>query len=163
MPQPSHSPHRQCALTLGHSVSAHCLCHRAHTRLNDALCSTSMDHLLILLGIQPVEIRRQGATLSLAYREFLDPDHILYVLLIGSSDARQERLRSSHLFVPAARNLLNNIAGLSICTSQWTIYSWNTEYCEYMQASCFYIQGQCQACWDKLASNSLGQNQLVAD
>ena len=35
-----------------------------------------------------------GATLSLAYRGSLDPDHILHDLLSGSSDIRQVRLRS---------------------------------------------------------------------
>ena len=35
-----------------------------------------------------------GATLSLAYRGSLDPDHILHGLLSGSSDNRQVRLRS---------------------------------------------------------------------
>ena len=72
------------------------------------------EHLLILSGIQPAELHRLEATLSLAYRGFLDPDHILYGLLSGSLDTRQERLRSRRPFMPAARNLLNNLAGLGI-------------------------------------------------
>ena len=51
--------------------------------LNDALrivtgClrPTPTDHLPVLSGIQPAELRRLGATLSLAYRGSLDPDHI---------------------------------------------------------------------------------------
>ena len=58
--------------------------------LNDALrivtgClrPTPTDHLPVLSGIQPVELRRLGATLSLAYRGSLDPDHILHGLLSG--------------------------------------------------------------------------------
>ena len=51
-----------------------------------------------------------GATLSLAYRGSLDPDHILYDLLSGSSDTRQVRLISRRPFVSAARNLLDNLA-----------------------------------------------------
>ena len=42
----------------------------------------------------PAKLRRLGATLSLAYRGSLDPDHILHGLLSGSSDTRQVRLRS---------------------------------------------------------------------
>ena len=95
-------------------------CRSAHTRLidsvmNDALrivtgClrPTPTDHLPILSGIQPAELRRMGATLSLAYRKSLDPDHILHGLLNGSSDTRQVKLRSRRPFVPAARNLLDN-------------------------------------------------------
>ena len=44
---------------------------------------------------------RLGATLFLTHRGSLDPDHIVYGLLRGSSDARQERLRSKRPFVQA--------------------------------------------------------------
>ena len=71
-----------------------------------------------------------GATLSLAYRGSLDPDHILHGLLSGSSDTRQVRLRSRRPFVAAARNLLDNLARLGIRASEWTNYKWKTEYCE---------------------------------
>ena len=77
-----------------------------------------------------VELRRLGATLSVAYHRSLNPGHMLHDLLSGSSVARQERLRSRRPFVPAARNLLNSLARLGICASQWTNYRWNTEYCE---------------------------------
>ena len=69
-----------------------------------------------------------GATLSFTYRESLDPDHILYGLLSGSSDTRQVRLRSRRPFVPAARNLLDNLARLGIRASEWTNHKWNVEY-----------------------------------
>ena len=71
-----------------------------------------------------------GATLSLAYRGSLDPDHILHGLLSGSSDTRQVRLRSRRPFVPGARNLLENLARLGIRASEWTNLKWKTEYCE---------------------------------
>ena len=71
-----------------------------------------------------------GATLSLAYRGSLDPDHILHGLLSGSSDTRQVRLRFRCPFVPAARNLLDNLARLGIRASEWTNLKWKTEYCE---------------------------------
>ena len=92
--------------------------------------SASPDQLPVLSGIQPAELCRRGATLSLAYRGSLDPDHILYGLLSGSSDTRQPRLRSRRPFVPGARNLLDNLARLGIRVSEWTNHKWKTEYCE---------------------------------
>ena len=71
-----------------------------------------------------------GATLSLDHRGFLDPDHILNGLLSGFSDTRQVRLKSRRAFVPAARNLLDNLARLGIRASEWTNHKWNAEYCE---------------------------------
>ena len=79
---------------------------------------------------QPAELRRMGATLSLAYRGSLNPDHILHDLLSGFSDTGQVRLRSRLPFVPGARNLLDNLARLGIRASEWTNYKWKTEYCE---------------------------------
>ena len=122
-------------VSLIYSTAEYCAsvwCRSAHTCLidnvlNDALriitkClrPTPTDHLPKLSGIQPAELRRLRATLSLAYRGSLDPDHILYGLLSGSSDACQVRLRSRRPFVPAAWNLLNNLAGLGIRASKWT-------------------------------------------
>ena len=71
-----------------------------------------------------------GATLSLAHRGSLDPDHILYGLLNGSSDTRQVRLRPRRPFMPAVRNRLDNLARLGIGASEWTNHKWKTEYCE---------------------------------
>ena len=136
---------RIASLSLIYSAAEYCVpvwCCSAHTRLidsvlNDALrivtgClrPTLTDHLPVLSGIQPAELRRMGATLSLAYRGSLDPDHILYGLLSGSSDTLQVRLRSRRPFVPAARNLLDNLASLGIRASKWTNHKWNAEYCE---------------------------------
>ena len=78
----------------------------------------------------PAELCQTGATLSLAHRGSLDPDHILYGFLSGSSDTGQVRLRSRRLFVPVARNLLDNLARLGIRASKWTNHKWNVEYCE---------------------------------
>ena len=84
---------RIATLSLVYSTAEYCApvwCRSAHTRLidsvlNDALrivtgClrPTPTDHLPVISGIQPAELRRLGATLSLAYRGYLDPDHILY-------------------------------------------------------------------------------------
>ena len=135
---------RIVTVSLVHSTAEYCApvwCCSAHTHLinsvlNDALrivtgClrPTSTDHLLILSGIQSAELRRMGATLSLAYGGSLDPDDILYGLLSGSSDTRQVRLRSRRPYVPAARNLLDNLARLGIRASEWTNHKWKTEYC----------------------------------
>ena len=79
---------------------------------------TPMDHIPILSGIQPAGLHRPEETLSLAYRGPLNFDHILYGLFSASSDAHQERLNFKHSLVPAARNLLNNLADLSIRASQ---------------------------------------------
>ena len=89
-----------------------------------------------------------GATLSLAYRGSLDPDHILHGLLSGSSDTCQVRLRSRRPFVPAARNLLDNLARLGIRASEWTNLKWKTEYCE--GASRPVGMGLPRAAWVKL-------------
>ena len=100
---------RIATLSLVYSAAKYCApvwCRSARTRLidsvlNDALrivtgClrPTPTDHLPVLSGIQPAELRRMGATLSLAYSGFLDPNHILHGLLSGSSDTRQVRLKS---------------------------------------------------------------------
>ena len=136
---------RIATLSLVYSAAEYCApvwCRSAHTRLidsvlNDALrivsgClrPASTDHLPVLSDIQPAELRRLGATLSLAYRGSLEPDHILYGLLSGSSDTRQVRLRSRRPFVPAARNLLYNLTRLGIRASEWTNHKWKTEYCK---------------------------------
>ena len=119
---------RIATLSLVYLTAEYCApvwCRSVHIRLinsvlNDALrivtgClrPTPTDHLPVLSSIQPAELRRMGATLSLAYRGSLDPNHILYGLLSGSSDTRQVRLRSRRPFVPAARNLLDNLEDLA--------------------------------------------------
>ena len=132
-------------MSLVYSTAEYCApvwCPSAHTRLidsvlNDALriatgClrPTPTNHLPVLSGIQPAELRRMGATLPLAYHGSLDPDYILYGLLSGSSDTRQMRLRSRRPSVLAAGNLLNNLVRLGIRASEWTNHKWKTEYCE---------------------------------
>ena len=88
---------------------------------------TPTNHLPILSGIQPVELSQLGATPSLANCGSLDHDYMLHDLLSESSDVCQERLKSRGPLVPAAQNLLNNLAGLGICAFQQTNYKWNTE------------------------------------
>ena len=147
---------RIATLSLFYSIDEYCApvwCRSAHTGLidsvlNDALrivtgClrPTPTDHLPVPSGIQPAELRRLEATLSLAHRGSLDPDHILYGLLSGSSDTRQVRLRFRRPFVPAARNLLDNIARLGIRASEWTNHKWKTEYCENVSRLRTFVPG----------------------
>ena len=85
---------RIATFSLVYSTSEYCApvwCCSAHTRLidsvlNDALrivtkclCPTPTDHLPVISGIQPAELRRMGVTLSLAHHGSLDPDHIYMV------------------------------------------------------------------------------------
>ena len=136
---------RTATLSLVYSTAEYCApvwCRSTHTRLidsvlNDALrivtgClrPTPTDYLAVLAGIQPAGLRRLGATLSLAYRGSLDPDHILYELLARSPDGYRERLKSRRPFVPAARKLLQDLTELDIRAAQWTDFKWSTEYSE---------------------------------
>ena len=61
---------------------------------------------------------------------FLTDPRILYGLLSGSSDTRQVRLRFRHPSMPAVQNLLDNLARLGICASEWTNHNWKMKYCE---------------------------------
>ena len=136
---------RIATLSLVYSTAEYCApgwCCSAHTCLIDSVLNdvlrtvigclrpTPTDYLPVLSGIQPAELFRMRATLSLAYRGSLDPDHILYGLLSGSSHTCQVRLRSRRPFVPGARNLLDNFIRLGIRASERTNHKWNAEYCE---------------------------------
>ena len=113
---------------------------QAHTRpidgaLNAALgivtgClrPTPMDHLPILSAIEPAELCHSRATLSLAKRGTLDPDHILHGRPAWSPEVRQERLKTRCPFVSAARKLLNELSKLGVRVAQRTNYRWSTEY-----------------------------------
>ena len=163
---------RIATLSLVYSTPEYCApvwCRSAHTRLidsvlNDALriftgClrPTPTDHLPVISGIQPAELRRLGATLSLALHGSLDSDHIFYGLLSGSSDTRQVRLRSRRQFVPVARNLSDNLARLGIRASEWTITNGKRSTVKMLPGSVLLCaRDRCQACWDGLTPSSLG-------
>jgi len=86
----------------------------AHTNLTDPAINDAMrivtgcqrptpaDNLAILAGIQPAELRRSGATLSLA-RRAMEPGHLLHSALTRPPSGNARRLKSRHPFVPAAR------------------------------------------------------------
>ena len=145
---------RTAALSLIYSTAENCApacCRSAHTRLIDSVLNvafrivtgclrpTPTDNLPVLSGIQPAELRRQGATLSLSNRSSLDPDHILHGQLTEPQAASKERLKSRHPFVSAAPKLLRNLSELGIRAAQWTNLAWNTEYSKNMSALCVYI------------------------
>ena len=138
-------------LSLVHSTAEYCApvwCRSAHTCLidsvlKDALCivtgclrPTPTDHLLVLSGIHPAELCRMGATLSSAYCGSLDPNHILYGLLSGSSDTCQ--------VMPICAS----------CASEWTNHKWKTEYCE--NASRLHAFVPWTGARDRLTPSSLG-------
>ena len=92
---------RTAALSLVYLTAEYCApvwCRSVQIRLidsvlNDALCIvtgclrlTPSVYLPVLSGIQPAELRRQGATLSLANRSSLDSDHILHGQFHESQD-----------------------------------------------------------------------------
>ena len=133
---------RISALFLVYSTAEYCApvwC-RSHTRLidsilNDALLivteclrPTSTEDFPVLAGIQPVELRRLGATLSLANCAIHDPNHVLHGQLVGQQDAHLGRLRSRRPFVPAAWKLLGSLSKPDIRLKQWTKHKWNADH-----------------------------------
>ena len=102
-------------------------------------CLVPTDNLPVLSGIQSAELRRQGATFSLANCSSYDPGHILHSRLTELQAASKESLKSRHLFVPNARKLLHNLSELDIRAAQWTNFTWDTEYSKSMSALGVYI------------------------
>ena len=105
--------------------------------LNDALrivtgClrPTPTEDLPVLAGIQPAELRRLGATLSLANCAMHNPNHVLHGPFVGQQDAHLGRFRSRRPFVPAAWKLLGSLSKLDIRVKQWTKHKWNADYLE---------------------------------
>ena len=99
---------RTATLALVHSTAEYCApvwCRSAHTRVidsasNDALRivtgyqrPTPVENIPILAGIQPAELRRSGATLSLG-RRAMEPGHLLHSALTRPSGAAARRLKS---------------------------------------------------------------------
>jgi len=126
-----------------HSTAEHCApvwCRSAHTRLiepaiNDALrivtgClrPTPVDNLPILAGIQPAELRRNGAALSLA-RRAMEPGHLLHSALTCPPSANAWRLKSRPPFVPAEQQLISSDNN-NIGAAQWADHRWNAEWAD---------------------------------
>jgi len=115
-------------------------CRSSHTRLidpaiNDALRIVTRclrpkpaDNLPILAGIQPVELRRNGATLSLA-RRAMEPGHLLHSALVCPSSANARSPKSSHPFIPAVQ-LISLSDKNNIREAHWAEHQWNAEWAE---------------------------------
>jgi len=119
---------RIATLSLVHSTAGYCAlvwCRSAHTRLidpaiNDALrivtgClrPTLAVKLPTLADTQPAELRRNGATLSLA-RRTMEPGHLLHSALTLPSSADARRLKSRHPFVQP-----HNISSVHLTTATY--------------------------------------------
>jgi len=85
---------------------------------------TPADNLPILAGIQPAELHRNGATLSLA-RRAMEPGYLLHSALTCSSSANARRLKSRHPFVPAAQQLICLYDNNTIRTEKWADHQCN--------------------------------------
>ena len=147
------------SLSLVYSTAEYCApvsCRSAHTRLIDSILTdalrivigclrpTPTDDLPVLTGIQPAELRRLGATLSLANCAIHDLDPVLRGQLVGQQDAHLRRLRSRRPFVPGAWKLLGSLFELGIRVKQWTKHKWNADYLE-SKGPCFHSHGQFKA------------------
>jgi len=108
----------------------------ASSTINDALrivtgCLrlTPAHNLPILAGIQPAELRREGATLSLA-RRAMEPGDLLHSAPPCPSSANAKRLKSRHPFVSAAQQLISLSDNNNIREAQWSDSQWNAEWAD---------------------------------
>ena len=108
---------RMSAFYLVYSTAEYCApvwCCSAHTRLIDSILNDAL-HIVnrclrptptqdvpALAGIQPAELHRLEATLSLENCAIHDPDYVLHGQFVEQQDAHLERLRSRRPFVPSA-------------------------------------------------------------
>jgi len=74
--------------------------------------------LPILAGIQPAELRRNVATLSLA-RHAVEPGHLLHFAHTRPSNANSRCLKSGHPFVPPTQHLLSSSDNNNIPAQHW--------------------------------------------
>jgi len=116
-----------------HSTAEYCApvwCRSANIRLidlaiNDALrivtgClrPTPADNLPTHAGIQPAELRRNGATLSLG-RRAMELEHLLQSALTRPLSWNVRRLKSRHPFVPATQQLISLSDNNNIRVEHW--------------------------------------------
>jgi len=124
-----------CKITTS-STAEYCApvwCRSAHTCLTDPAIN---DALRIVTGclrptaadIQPTELRRKEATLSLA-RCAMERGHLLHSALICPSSANARRLKWRHPFVSAAQQLIS-LSDNNICAAQWADHQWNAEWAD---------------------------------
>jgi len=99
------------------------------TRLAAAKCTDLSLHVSIYhygpIGIQPDQLRRESATLSLA-RRAMGPGHMPHLPLTCSSAGNARPIKSIHPFVPAVCN--NSSVHLTTTTALWADHRWNAEW-----------------------------------
>ena len=132
---------RTAALALVYSTAEYCApvwARSAHSKqldvpINEALrvitgClrPTPVELLPILAGIQPAELRRQGAVATLAGRANMDENHLLHERLTLSSEPTP-RLPSRDPLVPAALKLLQQCSDNNIRAAHWANHKWSTD------------------------------------
>jgi len=126
---------RIATLALVHSIAeyfAPVWCRSAHTRLFDPAINNALRIVTGCLRPSPVdnlptELRRSGATLTLA-RRAMEPGHLLHSARTRSSSANARRLKSRHPFVPAAQHLISSSDNNNIRAAQWADYQWNAHW-----------------------------------
>ena len=97
--------------------------------MTGCLRPTSADNLPILAGIQPVELRRSGATQSLG-RCAMESGHMLHSALTCPSSAVAHLLKSRHPFVHAAQQIISLSDNNSIRAVLWADHQWNGEWAD---------------------------------
>ena len=90
---------------------------------------TPANNLPILAGIQPAELRRRGATLSLG-RLAMEPGHLLHSAITRPPGAAAQRLKSRHPFVPAAQQLISFSDNNNKRSAQWADRQCNAEWAD---------------------------------
>ena len=109
--------------------------------MTGCLRPTPTDDLYAFAGIQPSELRRKTATLSLA-RRAQDAKHMLHERLSSPPSERHHQLKFRRPFVPAALDLLNDADALSpSAAGSWADHKWNTEWQECVSRLHDFIAG----------------------
>ena len=168
---------RTASSSLIYSTAEYCAppwCRSTHTRLIDSVLNDALrivtgclriipsDNLPVLSGIQPAELRHQGARLSMANRSSIDPGHILHGQLTELRAASKKRRKSRRPFVPAPRKLMHK-SELGIRAAQRTNLTWDTEYSKSTSVLGVYIpRVSIKTHWNEFIQNTLDQTQSPA-
>ena len=89
--------------------------------MTGCLRPTLTDNFFVLARIQPIQLRRQTAILSLAFHP-QEPEHLLHKRLVFLSCGYLRQLKSRHPCVLAALELLNDFTQSGTGVAQWADY-----------------------------------------